>query len=189
MVDLFRECRERVTAEDAATFYGLEVKKHWARCPFHGDRNPSLHFFGGSFKCFSCNVAGSSIDFTQMYLGLESPLEAVRRLDKDFSLGLDTDSPQDTEATRKRQELDRRYREFEAWRQQTINELNACIRIANQAKPPFSPEQVEALKDKVTLEAWSDALMGTAEEQAEIYKMKEGVRLRIRKILSYSQTS
>ena len=36
MIDVFRECRERVSAQDVARHYGLTFdRKGWALCPFH----------------------------------------------------------------------------------------------------------------------------------------------------------
>lgn len=43
------------------------------RCPFHGDKNPSMHVSDskGIFKCFVCEAAGDSITFVQKYMNLE----------------------------------------------------------------------------------------------------------------------
>lgn len=76
MTDVFRECRERVSAQDAARHYGLEFdRRGWCKCPFHGDTHASMSFRGGRFRCWVCNASGDAIDFTGKLLGLE-PLAA-----------------------------------------------------------------------------------------------------------------
>lgn len=137
MIDVFQECRERVTAQEAAQFYGLTFDRRGvALCPFHDDRHPSMSFKGGRFRCWACQASGDSIDFTMHYLGLSSPLEAVKRLNEDFHLSLPLHGkPTATErvAARKRQELAELHRAFEAWRRDFICDLNRCILVANLA--------------------------------------------------------
>ena len=88
MTDVFRECRERVSAQDAARYYGLTFdRKGWAVCPFHSDKHPSMSFRAGRFRCWACNASGDAIDFTGRLLGLE-PMAAVERLNADFALSL-----------------------------------------------------------------------------------------------------
>ena len=87
---LFDEVRDRVTALEAARLYGLEFDRSGrrARCIWHSpDRHPSLTFKGSYCRCFACNNGGSSIDLVAKLFGL-SPLEAARKLDADFALGL-----------------------------------------------------------------------------------------------------
>lgn len=87
---LFQAVRERVTARDAAEFYGLEVTRFGkALCPWHSDRHPSLSFDKrtGRCRCFACNSGGDAVDLTAKLLGV-SPLEAAQRLNEDFGLGV-----------------------------------------------------------------------------------------------------
>ncbi len=55
----------------------IPLKKQGAsmvgRCPFHGDKNPSMHVSDskGIFKCFVCEAAGDSITFVQKFNNLE----------------------------------------------------------------------------------------------------------------------
>ena len=45
-------------------FTGQQVTRRNIHCPFHEDRNPSLHVYDdGKFKCFSCGRHGDCIDF------------------------------------------------------------------------------------------------------------------------------
>lgn len=46
--NIFREVRERVSAQDAARHYGLTFdRRGWALCPFHHDKHPSMSFRSG----------------------------------------------------------------------------------------------------------------------------------------------
>lgn len=95
MGTLFDEVRSRVTALDAARMYGLEFDRagRRARCIWHSpDRHPSLSFKDGYCHCFSCGGGGSSIDLTAKLFGL-SALDAARKLNEDFRLGIDVDGP------------------------------------------------------------------------------------------------
>ena len=88
MADIFREVRERLDMDTVARHYGYQPNRAgFIHCPFHpGDRTASLKLYPGSrgWHCFGCNRGGSVIDFVALDLGL-APLDAVRRLNEDFS--------------------------------------------------------------------------------------------------------
>jgi len=95
MGTLFAEIRQRVTAEDAARLYGMQVNRHGnALCPWHEDRHPSLKFYRNSGRCycFACHNGGSAIDLTARLLGI-TPIEAAQRLNADFRLNLADAAP------------------------------------------------------------------------------------------------
>ena len=102
MGKLFDEVRARVTAEEAAQRYGLEVRNHKALCPWHDDHSPSLTFKGAYCRCYACGNGGSCIDLTAQLLGL-SPLDAARQIDRDFALRIE-DAPLSSEEIRAAQE-------------------------------------------------------------------------------------
>ena len=60
---------------------GLPVVRHLARCPFHEDRHPSLHFHVGrnTFRCFACDAHGGPIDLVMHKFHISLP-EACRWL-------------------------------------------------------------------------------------------------------------
>lgn len=86
----FDEIKRAISAEQAARYYGLEINSriHRAKCPFHNGEHENLSFYGGGYRCWVCDASGTSIDFTMNYLGLPSAMDAARRLDRDFNLGL-----------------------------------------------------------------------------------------------------
>ncbi len=186
MTDVFAEVRSRVTAKEAAQRYGLEVKRDFAKCPFHGEKTASLHFFDGRFYCFGCHASGSSIDFVARLQGVE-PLEACKILNRDFSLGLQFDRPPDPRETRRRAELQQLHRKFEQWRERTIIDLNNCIFRANRAQPPFSEAEVLALKQRETFAYLADTLAGgSPKDQMDLFHQRGGFEPSIKQILNCS---
>ena len=76
--------------ERAALQYDFQPdRQHRIHCPFHDDRAPSLQLYPGTrgWWCFVCNEGGSVIDFVARLYHL-TVLEAAKRLDADFHLGL-----------------------------------------------------------------------------------------------------
>jgi hypothetical protein len=57
----------------------IEVKKDFACCPFHNDRNPSFFVKNGFGHCFSCGESGDAIDIA-MKINNITFKEAVRSL-------------------------------------------------------------------------------------------------------------
>ncbi len=81
--------RQQLTMEQIAGVYLLQerVKKGFICCPFHGERTGSLKLYEDSFYCFGCHAHGDAVDFVGRLLGLTA-MEAVQRINEDFSLGL-----------------------------------------------------------------------------------------------------
>lgn len=89
MMNPFEEIKNRLSIKEVAGRYGIKILKNKkALCPFHQDSHPSLSFKNDKFfKCFVCESHGSAIDMV-MHLFNLTPLEAARKIDKDFHLGL-----------------------------------------------------------------------------------------------------
>ena len=195
MTDVFREVRERVSAQDAARHYGLTFdRRGWALCPFHNDKHPSMSFRNGRFRCWVCDVGGDSIDLTARLLGLDA-MGAVERLNADFALALPLHrKPTQAEAqqARRRLEVAEAHRAFEAWRSDFINRLNAAFREGHLLllhdgldTDHLTEGQAIAIRMHETFEHWSDALSyGTPEEQAQIYRERGAIARWIEKVLS-----
>jgi len=134
--DLFWRCREAVPAVEAARFYGLDVKSNnTACCPFHADDKPSLSFSKGYFRCFGCGAHGDSVNYVSLLFGLK-PIDAVRRLDRDFGLNLPIDSEQtreDREAMRRAAAEMRAEQAFRTWKEETQKTLCTVFRIGHKA--------------------------------------------------------
>lgn len=88
---LFDAVHSRVSAMDAARFYGLRFGRSGrAVCPWHDDSRPDLAFYddGARCYCFACHNGGDAIALTAQLFAL-TPLEAARKLGKDFALDVD----------------------------------------------------------------------------------------------------
>ena len=180
--DLFRRCREAVTAEDAARVYGLRIdRKGKAVCPFHDDHRPSMTFHNGRFRCWACGASGNAIDLTAHLLGVDA-LSAVRRLDADFHLCLPLDRPlsaQERAQAARREQLEDTRRRYEEWREKTLRDLCAAYRAGHDALKAgreLSDAEALAVKWMAALEWWAETL-GNAElpEQMEVFRDREGV--------------
>lgn len=186
MTDIFAECRERVSAQQAAQFYGIEQDHHGkALCPFHNDHHPSMTFKGGRFRCWSCGSSGDSIDFVARLFGLE-PLAALDKLNRDFVLNLPVrhkPTAQERAEMERRQEIAQAHRTFEEWRCKQLQTLCDFIRAGNQL-----------LAQRKPLESWTDQEAfivrhleyftylaelletGSPEDQIQAFKDREGVQ-------------
>ena len=91
---LFDAIKERVTARDAAEAYNLHFgHNRRARCPWHDDSNPDLTFYdNGTCYCHACHNGGDAVSLTAQIFGL-SMIDAARKINSDFGLGLDCDKP------------------------------------------------------------------------------------------------
>ena len=194
-MNVFEETRSRVTAEDAARYFGLTINRHKALCPFHREKTPSFSFKNGRYHCFGCGASGNSIDYTMRLLGVDA-LGAVRELNRAFALGLPLDKPPDREALRavqRRRELAQIQHDFEQWQNATINRLNECLRLAHLIQrfierpadlDQLSDLQVFVIEKEPYFEYLSDLLtFGTPDDQMEVFRMRKEVDMLCQKLL------
>ena len=86
---MFQEIKDAVSVKEAASFYGLKVKRNgMCCCPFHNDKTPSMKV-DRRYHCFGCGEDGDVINFVQKLFGLDAK-EAAFKLIDDFSLPIDT---------------------------------------------------------------------------------------------------
>lgn len=92
---IFEGIRAQVGARDVAELYGLRFGRNGrALCPWHDDHHPDLRFYeNGTCHCFACHAGGDAVALTAQLFGIQ-PIEAARKINSDFHLGLDEDSPQ-----------------------------------------------------------------------------------------------
>ena len=185
--EFFQTIKERVPVPEAARHYGLVPNRAgFICCPFHKEKTPSLKLWQDHWFCFGCHEGGSVIDLTSKLFGV-SPVEAVRRLNEDFSLGLPLTTPM-TEQERRRamEEADRRQfvsetkREYEAWRDRIIRRLKVCLWIADDAAESdpneLTDDELLALRNAPALEFWWQTLaFGSLAQQMEIFDDRKEV--------------
>ena len=90
LANAFDTIKETLQIAQVLAFYGVEVKRtNKALCPLHNEKTPSFTVYphSNTWHCFGCGAGGSVIDFVMDYFGLDV-LEAAKKLDADYSLGL-----------------------------------------------------------------------------------------------------
>ena len=182
--NIFDEAKARLTMAQVAKEYGYSANRAgFICCPFHPEKTASLKLYDRSFHCYGCGVGGSVIDFVAMLFSLD-PLDAVKRLNEDFRLGLDLGARPDPAELRERQRTQEARKLFDEWREQTLNMLDACIRAANLADfENLTDAAALALQWRETFVYWADVLLhGNLENQMQIFR-DEGVKAICRTIL------
>lgn len=174
MSDLFSGIKDALDMVEVVSFYyGPPNRAGFVSCPFHNERTPSCKLYRRNYKCFGCGASGDQVDFVARLLGL-SPMDAAKRLNTDFRLGLDfTPAPPDPE----RQRVQAARRLFEEWKTEMLRQLDAAIRTANLADyGKLTDAEVLALVYREPMEAWADVLMhGKLSEQMEVFRDRKEV--------------
>ena len=78
-LNIFQRVKQYVTTRQAASFYGIEVKRNgMCRCPFHDDKTPSMKV-DERFHCFGCEADGDVIDFVSRLkaIGVKDAAECI----------------------------------------------------------------------------------------------------------------
>lgn len=90
LTDYTEQIKSSITMRDVAERYGIKVNYlNKALCPFHQDKRPSMHIYGGKrgYYCFVCNTGGDIIDFVMRYFNIPFK-DALIKLNDDFDLRL-----------------------------------------------------------------------------------------------------
>lgn len=169
---LFQTVKDRADIVEVARRYGLNPdRRGWCLCPFHKEKTPSFHLYNRKYRCFGCEASGDVIDLTVNLLGI-APLEAVKRLNADFGLGVDLDGPVDVVAVNKAKDKRRETERFKAWRGAAIKALagrfyvlhRVIVLEAPRAASESTEGYVEAVKELPYLGHYLDLLTFGSEE-------------------------
>lgn len=127
MKGLYDLIRQRITARQAAEAYGVKINRAGrALCPWHDDHTPDLAFYDARCYCHACHNGGDAVALTAQLYNM-TMLEAAQKVNSDFQLGLDADTPTMQTGI---SEAQRRQREREAeWRLEST--LCAIVREAD----------------------------------------------------------
>lgn len=90
MTNYADEIKRAVPATELFPFYGFAINRGgFVCCPLHGEKTASLKVYPGNkgWKCFGCGAGSSVIDFVMQYFNL-SFLDAQKKINEDFRLGL-----------------------------------------------------------------------------------------------------
>ena len=87
-MSIFEDVKQQLNIRQVVEFYGFNVNRaNQFICPFHNDHKPSASIKKDYFNCFVCGAGGDLITFTAKLHGL-SNIDACKKLDQDFNLGL-----------------------------------------------------------------------------------------------------
>jgi len=161
--NVFEDIKSLVDIRDAVEKYGLTIERGgMVRCPFHSDgreRHPSAKLYTERFHCFTCARSWDIISFVGELFNLP-PIEAVRKIDDDFSLGLFLDRPYTmTErraaaaAAQQRQQDTARLKAFSAWEERACNTLASYLRMLDRWRWEFAPKTLEDKLHPLFIEA------------------------------------
>ena len=147
-VNPFEEIKNSVDILKLAEFYGISILNgNKALCPFHDDHHPSLSFKDNKFKCFACEKSGSAIDFVANLFGI-SVLEASKKINEDFSLGLF--NPLTKEAQKKikkeqeqKEKNDAIVKAFENWSKVTEKWFTNIYKFLEKTRKKSGPKNFE----------------------------------------------
>lgn len=193
--DIFEVARELLDMVSVAERYGVSVDRHGkALCPFHNDTHPSMSIKPKFFKCFACGAGGDAVRFVSLLFGL-TPIDALRKLNADFALGLRIDGKLSVserkavgEAAKRRAAEKALNESFKAWEKSAfirlsdhVKELEACISSFRPKTPEdlgrTPPGYADATADLERCKAMLDILtFGKEEEEAEL--LEETVQIR-----------
>ena len=91
----FDIAKDILPMKDALESYGISVNRSgMCLCPFHSEKTPSCKVYSDSLHCFGCGEHHDIISFTKMYFNLDTQLDALKKLNDDFTLGLSLDKSQ-----------------------------------------------------------------------------------------------
>ena len=87
-MSIFEDVKRQLSIRQVIEHYGYKVNRaNQFICPFHNDHKPSASIKNDYFNCFVCGAGGDLITFTAKLHGL-SNINACKKLDQDFHLGL-----------------------------------------------------------------------------------------------------
>ena len=87
-MSIFEDVKQQLNIRQVIEHYGYKVNRaNQFICPFHNDHKPSASIKNDYFNCFVCGAGGDLITFTAKLHGL-SNIDACKKLDQDFHLGL-----------------------------------------------------------------------------------------------------
>jgi DNA primase len=111
---IFQKIKASLTIEAVVKFYGVKFTRGKAICPLHGEKTPSFVVYNKNqtWQCMGCKQGGDIINFVSKLFGLKN-IDAVKKLDYDFKLGLIGEKPSKEELLRFKQQQEAREHERE----------------------------------------------------------------------------
>lgn len=147
----FEIIKERVTVPRAAAYYGITFRNGMCCCFEHNDKHPSMKLYEKNFHCFGCGAHGDVIALVASILSV-SMIEAAKRINADFGLGLDMYKPVERSDIimihRKRQEE----QDYAEWENHAFNVLSEYHKLLIDWRNN-APESADDIPDKHFVES------------------------------------
>ncbi len=145
-MSIYSDIKERLDMKDVLTAYGIEVNRSgFCLCPFHGEKTPSMKVYEKNYKCFGCGESGDVIKFVEKMFNLSS-IDACKKLNNDFSLGLHTSRPQRSEISQTMLLHQRRERMKEI-ENSSFNLVSDYLKTLNGYRVDYMPQNVNEVPD------------------------------------------
>lgn len=186
-MNIFKEVKERVTAKEAAERYGLKVGRgNMACCPFHDDKHPSMKI-DRNYYCFACGKKGDAINYTSELFGI-SGFKAAKKLNEDFSLGLQTEQSEKRKNQKAEPKINRNKpakeerllfvrKKIDAWKKESADILLRYLQWMEFWKEFYKPEAIddewhplftEALRNESRIGYLLDILLSGTDEEIRV---------------------
>lgn len=153
MMSCFDEIKDRLDIAIVVEHYGVEIKRNnTCLCPFHDDHHPSAHIYPTAFHCFTCNLHLDVIGFVMEMFQL-SPLDAAKKLNDDFGLGIDfgyqkeQKKHQYNESAELRAIRQKKKERFEKWEKEAWLTINAYWKTMKDWYDTYKPPAMEEVPD------------------------------------------
>lgn len=128
--------------------YGLHINRAGiCLCPFHEEKTPSAKIYPDALHCFGCGAHVDVISFTQKMFGLDKPIDAVKKLNQDFDLRLETGNVPTTTEMSEYQKRIAEKRAYEEWKKQAWQTLNDYLWLMREWRE-FAPKSADETMDK-----------------------------------------
>ncbi len=140
---VFEIAKEKLAMRDVLESYGITVNRNgMCSCPFHSEKTPSCKVYSDSLHCFGCGEHHDIISFTKMYFNLGTQLDALKKLNDDFTLGLSLDKSQKPNKTEISEYVKRKTEkeQYADWEKSAWETLRDRFRLMREFKEKYAPK-------------------------------------------------
>ena len=154
-MNYFTLAKTQLDIVEVAKDYDFRLnRKNMARCPWHPDKTPSLHFKRDkqNYNCYGCGEHGDVFDLVGAVTN-QQPLDVLRELNHSYKLGLDLEKPVSQKEIQLLKQKRRQRENFNAWEQASSLILTAYFRTLREWKETFKPQHPDTPMDPRYVEA------------------------------------
>lgn len=147
--NIFQEVKSRLSMQDIVNGYGIEINRSgFCSCPFHEEKTPSMKIYEKGYYCFGCNEKGDQIKFVQKLFNLENPLDAAKKINEDFSLGLDFNYKSTKEEFISAKNIVSERQQFERYEKAAFNMFSDYFKLLQDYGRQYAPKSESEILDK-----------------------------------------